>query len=89
MRKMIIKMFGRLFYFAISICLYNFYSFYRTFDGASFEKKIKVLAFLLDEIHAKYKSLLNIFIMLNMAGSSTIMYVFFILNMEEIIRKSQ
>jgi hypothetical protein len=46
-----IKMFGRLFCFAIEIFLY---SFCRAFDGASL-KKIKMLSFSQAEIHAKQK----------------------------------
>ncbi len=37
--KIIIKMFRRHFCLAIEIYQYNSYSFYRAFDGASFEKK--------------------------------------------------
>ncbi len=37
--KIIIKMFRRHFCLAIEMYQYNSYSFYRAFDGASFEKK--------------------------------------------------
>ncbi len=46
-------MFGRLFSFAIGICSYNFYSFYRAFHDTSFEKKNKILSFVCPEIFAK------------------------------------
>jgi hypothetical protein len=54
------KIFGRLFCFQIGICSY---SFCIAFDGASFEKKIKILSFSQAEIHAKQKSFPNIFLL--------------------------
>jgi hypothetical protein len=43
--KIIIKMCRRYFRLAIGIYQYNFDSFYRAFDGASFERRFKVLSF--------------------------------------------
>ncbi len=54
------KMFRRLFCFPIGICSY---SFCRAFDGASFEKKIKILSFSEAEIYAKQKDFPNIFLL--------------------------
>jgi len=65
---------------AIGVCLYGFY---RAFDGESFEEKINMLLFSEAGIYAKYKNLLNIFIMLNTVRNSTIMYFLFVLSMKE------
>ncbi len=43
--EIIIKMFRRHFCLAIGIYQHNSFSFYRAFEGASFEKKFKVLSF--------------------------------------------
>jgi hypothetical protein len=81
-------MFGRLFLpfcFTIGISLYNFY---KVFDGASF-KKTNMLSFSEAEMCAKYKSLPNIFIMLNIVKSSAITYFLLVLSMEETIERRQ
>ncbi len=49
-----IKMFGRLFSFALGICTYRQR---RALDGASFKNKIKMLSFSQAEIYAKRKKL--------------------------------
>ena len=69
----ILKIFKRLFWFAIGICAY---SFCRAFDGTSFKTKFNILSFSQVEIHAKQKSLPNIFIMLNAVGQIIIMLLF-------------
>jgi hypothetical protein len=67
-------------------CNRNFlYRFHRAFDGESFEKKSRYYHFLKARC-IRNISLQNIFTMLNMVGSSTI--IFFISSMEETVRTS-
>jgi hypothetical protein len=54
------KIFGSLFCFPIEICSYNFCI---AFDGASFEKKIRILSFSQAEMHTKQEGFPNIFLL--------------------------
>jgi hypothetical protein len=72
-RLSVTQMFRRSLYFAIDLGSCHFC---RAFDGTSFEKQIKILTYSQLELHAKRKSLPNLFIMVNTVRNSITMYLF-------------